>query len=194
MKMVHTRNRSNYLVQQDGSGQGRGNNRTSSEGLPQERCIWRMARLPPISSKSAPKTFNINSDPELIQGNVLRVEKIASGSHGNISVPVQKLVQRSQGRGVGNSSKTLEGGHELLFTHQEVSGSREEHRTLRRMVSLVLQGKGKKDKKLVEEQKSFIHRPEERVQNDSRFGERRTSSIKKMQTSSRIAQRTSEET
>ncbi|MBW0562273.1 hypothetical protein O181_101988 [Austropuccinia psidii MF-1] len=62
------------------------------------------------------------------------------------------------------------------------------------MESLVLQGKGQKDKEFVKEPKSFIHRPEERVVNDYSFGERRTSSIKKLQTSSRTAQRTSEET
>ncbi|MBW0461071.1 hypothetical protein O181_000786 [Austropuccinia psidii MF-1] len=85
-------------------------------------------------------------------------------------------------------------GHALLPTHQELSGSGADHKTLSRMESLVLQGKGQKDEELVEEPKFFIHRQEERVGNDPRFGERRTSSVNLLQTSSRTAQRTSEET
>ncbi|MBW0505623.1 hypothetical protein O181_045338, partial [Austropuccinia psidii MF-1] len=46
--------------------------------------------------------------------------------------PIQKLVQRSKRRGVGNMPKPFAGGHELLLTHQELSGSGEDHRTLRR--------------------------------------------------------------
>ncbi|MBW0587050.1 hypothetical protein O181_126765 [Austropuccinia psidii MF-1] len=66
------------------------------------------------------------------------------------------------------------------------------------MDSLFLQRQVQKDTSLVKEQNSFIHRPEERVGNDPRFSERRTSSVKQLQTSSRTvqiqAQRTSEET
>ncbi|MBW0543912.1 hypothetical protein O181_083627 [Austropuccinia psidii MF-1] len=112
-------------------------------------------------------------------------------------MPIQKLVQRSQRRGVGNIPKPLAGGHELLLTHQEPSGSGEDHRTLRRLEPIFLQRKSQKDKELAEEPKSFIHRPEERVGNDSSFGDRDPSSIYQLQTSSRSvqgqAQRTSEE-
>ncbi|MBW0468706.1 hypothetical protein O181_008421 [Austropuccinia psidii MF-1] len=52
------------------------------------------------------------------------------------------------------------------------------------MEPIVLQIKGKKDKELVEEPKSFICRPEEGVGNDSSFGERRTSGFNQLQTSS----------
>ncbi|MBW0555069.1 hypothetical protein O181_094784 [Austropuccinia psidii MF-1] len=93
--------------------------------------------------------------------------------------------------------KPLAGGHELLHTHQELSGSGEDHRTLRRLEPPVLQRKGQKDKDLVEEPKSFIHRPEERAENDSRFGDRGPSGVYQLQNSSRSvqiqAQRTSEE-
>ncbi|MBW0587846.1 hypothetical protein O181_127561 [Austropuccinia psidii MF-1] len=93
--------------------------------------------------------------------------------------------------------KPLAGGHELIITHQELSGSGEYHRTLRRMEPIVLQRQSQKYKELVEEPKSFIHRPEEGVGNDSSFGERRPSGIYQLQTSSRSvqgkAQRTSEE-
>ncbi|MBW0542371.1 hypothetical protein O181_082086 [Austropuccinia psidii MF-1] len=113
-------------------------------------------------------------------------------------MPIQKLVQRSQRRGVGNMPKPLAGGHELLLTHQELSGSGEDHRTLRRLEPIVLQRQGKKDKELVEEPKSLIHRPEEGAGNDSSFGDRRPSGVYQLQTSSRSvqrqAQRTSEET
>ncbi|MBW0566348.1 hypothetical protein O181_106063 [Austropuccinia psidii MF-1] len=138
--------------------------------------------------------FDINSEPELIKGNVLRDEPFPSGSNRNISVPIQKLVQISQGRGVGNIPKPLEGGYELLLTYQELSGSGEGHRTLRRMESIVFQRQGQKDKELVEEPKCFIHRPDERVGNDPSFGERRPSGINQLQTSSRGVQRQDQKT
>ncbi|MBW0476779.1 hypothetical protein O181_016494 [Austropuccinia psidii MF-1] len=72
--------------------------------------------------------------------------------------------------------KPLAGGRELLLTHKEISGSGEGNRTLRRVGPIVLQRKGQKDKELVEEPKSFIHRSEG-VGNDTRFGERRPSSV-----------------
>ncbi|MBW0531128.1 hypothetical protein O181_070843 [Austropuccinia psidii MF-1] len=46
-----------------------------------------------------------------------------------------------------------------------------------------------KDKELVEEPKSFIHRPEERVGNDPSFGEGSPSGINKLQARSRSFQR-----
>ncbi|MBW0583709.1 hypothetical protein O181_123424 [Austropuccinia psidii MF-1] len=57
--------------------------------------------------------------------------------------------------------KPLAGGHELLLTHQELSGSGEDHRTLRRLEPIVLQRHGQNNEELAEEPKSFIHRPEE---------------------------------
>ncbi|MBW0570095.1 hypothetical protein O181_109810 [Austropuccinia psidii MF-1] len=152
----------------------------------------------PNSPRSVPTNFDVNSEPELIEGNIFSSEPFSSGRNRNISVPIQKLVQRSKRRGVGNVPKPLAGGHELLLTHQEISGSGEDHRTVRRVDLTVLQRQGQKDKELVEEPKSFIHRPEEGTRNDSRFGERRPSGIYQLQTSSRSiqrqAQRTSEET
>ncbi|MBW0484948.1 hypothetical protein O181_024663 [Austropuccinia psidii MF-1] len=68
-------------------------------------------------------------------------------------VPVQKLIQRSQGRGVENMPKPWAGGCELLLTHQEFSGSGEDHRTLRMMESIVFQRQFQKYKELVEEPK-----------------------------------------
>ncbi|MBW0512963.1 hypothetical protein O181_052678 [Austropuccinia psidii MF-1] len=85
--------------------------------------------------------------------------------------------------------KPLEGGHELLLTHKELSGSGEDHKTLRRVEPIVLQIQGQKDKELVEEPKSFINRPEEGTGNDSSFGERRPSGVYQLQTSSRSVQR-----
>ncbi|MBW0574969.1 hypothetical protein O181_114684 [Austropuccinia psidii MF-1] len=90
--------------------------------------------------------------------------------------------------------KPLAGGHELLLTHQELSGSGEDHRTLRRLEPIVLQRQGQKDKELVEEPKSFIHRPEERVGNDSSFGDRGPSGVYQLQTSSRSVQGQAQET
>ncbi|MBW0542876.1 hypothetical protein O181_082591 [Austropuccinia psidii MF-1] len=76
--------------------------------------------------------------------------------------------------------KTLARGHELLLTHQELSGSGEDHKTLRRVEPIALKRQGQKDKELVEEPKSFIHRPEEGIGNDSSLG-RRSSGIYQLQ-------------
>ncbi|MBW0557328.1 hypothetical protein O181_097043 [Austropuccinia psidii MF-1] len=93
--------------------------------------------------------------------------------------------------------KPLIGGHELLLTHQELSGSGEDNRTLRRVEPNFFQRQGQKEKGLVEELNSFIDTPEEGTGNHSSFGERRPSGIYQNQTSSRRvqrqAQRTSEE-
>ncbi|MBW0497627.1 hypothetical protein O181_037342 [Austropuccinia psidii MF-1] len=91
------------------------------------------------------------------------------------------MVQRSQARGVGNMPKPLEGGYELLLTHQEISCSGENHRALKRMEPIVFQRQGQKDKGFVEESKSSINRTEEGVGNDTRFGERRTSGVNQLQ-------------
>ncbi|MBW0542080.1 hypothetical protein O181_081795 [Austropuccinia psidii MF-1] len=77
--------------------------------------------------------------------------------------------------------KPLAGCHELLLTHQELSASGEDHRTLRRVEPIFLQRQSQKDKELVEEPKSFIHRPEEEVGNDSSFGDRRPSGVYQLQ-------------
>ncbi|MBW0549536.1 hypothetical protein O181_089251 [Austropuccinia psidii MF-1] len=123
----------------------------------------------PHSPRSLPTNCDVNSDPELIEGNVLSAEPLQSGSHRNISVSIQKLVQRNKRRGVENIPKPLAGGHELLLTHQELSGSGEDNRTLRRVEPIVLQSQGQKDKELVEEPKSFIHRPEEGIGNPNQL-------------------------
>ncbi|MBW0590879.1 hypothetical protein O181_130594 [Austropuccinia psidii MF-1] len=77
--------------------------------------------------------------------------------------------------------KPLAGGYELLLTHQELSGSGEDHRALRRLEPAVLQRQGQKDKELVEEPKSFIHRPAEGTGSDSSFGDRGPSGIYQLQ-------------
>ncbi|MBW0571285.1 hypothetical protein O181_111000 [Austropuccinia psidii MF-1] len=135
--------------------------------LPQEKHIWRMPELPPIP-----------------QG----------GSNRNILIPVQKLVQSSQRRRVGNMPEPFAAGHGLLLTHQELSGSGEDHRTLTRLELIVLQRQGQKDKEFVEEPNSFVHIPEEGVGNDSSFRDRGPSGVYKLQTSSRSVQGQAQET
>ncbi|MBW0539691.1 hypothetical protein O181_079406 [Austropuccinia psidii MF-1] len=135
----------------------------------------------PHSTRYVPTTFDVNSENEMFQGNISRDEPFPSGSHRNTSVPLQKLVQSSQGRGVGNMPKPLAGGHELLLTDQDISGPGEDHRNLRRVEPIGLQRQGKRDNELVEEATSFIHRPEEGVGNDPSFGERRTSAVYRRQ-------------
>ncbi|MBW0572490.1 hypothetical protein O181_112205 [Austropuccinia psidii MF-1] len=96
-------------------------------------------------------------------------------------MPIEKLVQSSQRRVVGNILMPLVGGHELLLTHQELSGSGEDQRALRRLEPIVLQRQGQKDKEVAEVPKCFIHRPEEGVGNDSSFGDRRPSGVYQLQ-------------
>ncbi|MBW0489826.1 hypothetical protein O181_029541 [Austropuccinia psidii MF-1] len=138
MKMVHTRNGSNYSVQPDRCGQGRGKTKSISEKSASIKACMEDSRVSPHSPRSLPTNFDVNSEPELIQGNILRSEPFPGGIHRNKSVPVQKLAQRSQGRGVGCMPKPLAGGYELLLTHQEISGSGEDHITLTRMEPIVL--------------------------------------------------------
>ncbi|MBW0568402.1 hypothetical protein O181_108117 [Austropuccinia psidii MF-1] len=153
---------------------------------PQERHM-EDARVAPHSPRSVPTNFDDNSESELIYDKILRAEPLPSGSNRNLSMAIEKLVQRSQ-RGVGNMPKPLAGGHELLLTHQELSGSGEDHRALRRLEPIVFQRQGQKDEEFVEEPKYFIHRPDEGIGNDSSLGDRRPSGIYQLQTSSRSVQ------
>ncbi|MBW0554094.1 hypothetical protein O181_093809 [Austropuccinia psidii MF-1] len=181
MKMVHTRNESNYSVQPDGCGQGRGKNKLRSIKSSSRKTYMEDARVPPHTPRSVPTKFDVNCESELIHDSISRAEPLPSGSNRNLSMPIQKLVQRSQRRGMGNKPQPLVGGHELLITHQELSGSGEDHRTLRRLEPIVLQREGQKDKELVEEPNSFIHGPEERVGNDSSLGDRGPSGVYQLQ-------------
>ncbi|MBW0491972.1 hypothetical protein O181_031687 [Austropuccinia psidii MF-1] len=85
----------------------------------------------------------------MTQGNVLRVKPIQRRSHKDITRLVEKLVQRSQGRRMGNMPKTLAGGYELILTHKELSGSGEGYIAIRRLKPIFFQGKGQKDQDLV---------------------------------------------
>ncbi|MBW0498465.1 hypothetical protein O181_038180 [Austropuccinia psidii MF-1] len=187
--MVHKGNGSSYSVLPDGCEQGRDKTKSRSGKSSSRKPSLEDARVSPHFPRSVPKNFDVNFEPELIKDHISRAEQFPSYRNRNISVPVQQLVQRSKGRGVGNMPKALEGGHELLLTHQELSGSGEDHRALRRMEPIFLQRKGQKNKELAEEPKCFIHRPEEGIRNDSSFGERRPSGVYQLQTSSRSVQR-----
>ncbi|MBW0513827.1 hypothetical protein O181_053542 [Austropuccinia psidii MF-1] len=142
--------------------------------------------FPPFP-KVCTNKLDVKSEPELIEGNILWAEPLSSGSHRNVSVPIQKLAQRSKRRGVGNMPKPLGGGPDLLLTHKEPSGSGEDHRTIRRVEPIVLQRQVQKDKELVEEPNSFIYRQEEGIGNDCSIG-RRPSGVYQLQTSSRNIQ------
>ncbi|MBW0566735.1 hypothetical protein O181_106450 [Austropuccinia psidii MF-1] len=103
-------------------------------------------RIAPHSPMLVTASFDTNSEPEIIQGNALRVEPLTSKGHKNLSVPVNKLVQKSKGRGMENISCALAGGHELILTNPELSVSGEEHGALKRMESSFFQRKGKEYK------------------------------------------------
>ncbi|MBW0564601.1 hypothetical protein O181_104316 [Austropuccinia psidii MF-1] len=115
----------------------------------------------PHSPRSVPTNFDMNSESGLINDNTSRAEPLSSGRNRISSMPIKQLVQSSQRRGVGNIPKPLAGGHELLLTNQELSGSGEDHRTLRR--------------------------PEEGVGNESSFGDKRPGGVYQLQTSSRAS-------
>ncbi|MBW0592928.1 hypothetical protein O181_132643 [Austropuccinia psidii MF-1] len=102
------------------------------------------SRTSPHSPRSVLTSFDVNYEPELIDGTILSAEPLPSGSHRNISVPIQKWVWSSHRRGAGTMPKSLEGGHELLLTHQELSGSGGDHRTLRRVEPIFFQRQDQK--------------------------------------------------
>ncbi|MBW0586877.1 hypothetical protein O181_126592 [Austropuccinia psidii MF-1] len=179
--MVHTRNGSNYSVHSDGCGQGRGKTKSRSFKSSSRKTHLEDVRVSPHSPRSVPTNFDVNSESELIHDNILRSEWLSSGRNRNLSMPIEKLVQISQRRGVQNMPKPLAGAHELLLTHQELSGSGEDHRALRRLEHIFLKRQGQKDKELVEEPKSFIHIPEEGTGNDSSFRDRRPSGVYQLQ-------------
>ncbi|MBW0483680.1 hypothetical protein O181_023395 [Austropuccinia psidii MF-1] len=186
--MVHTRNGRNYSVQPDGCGQGRGKTQSISVKSSSRNTCLEDARVAPHPPRPVPTNLDVNAESEQIKGNISRSETFPSGSHSNISVPVQNLVHIIQERGVGNMPKPFAGGYELLLTYEELSGSGEDHRTLRRMKPIVFQIQGQKYKELVEEPNSFICIPEEGVGNDPSFGERTPSGVNKLQTISRSVQ------
>ncbi|MBW0583323.1 hypothetical protein O181_123038 [Austropuccinia psidii MF-1] len=144
--MVHTRNGSSYSVQPDGPGQGKCKTRTSSAKSSSRKTHLEDARTGPNSPRSVPKSFDVESKPELIEANIVRAGPLPSGRHRSISVPIKKLVQSIKRRGKGNMPKPLAAGHELLLRHQELSGSGEDHRTLRMMEPIFLQRQVQKDK------------------------------------------------
>ncbi|MBW0579750.1 hypothetical protein O181_119465 [Austropuccinia psidii MF-1] len=94
--MVHTRNGTKYSIQPDGCGQGRGKTRARKSSL-RKTCL-EDSTVAPHSPRSIPTNLDVNSEPELIEGNILRAEPFPSGRNRNISVPIQKLVQRSKRR------------------------------------------------------------------------------------------------
>ncbi|MBW0558456.1 hypothetical protein O181_098171 [Austropuccinia psidii MF-1] len=108
--MVHIRNGSNYSVQPDGCGQGRGKTKSRSVKSSSRKTYMEDARASPHSPRSVPTNFDVNSESGLIHDNILRAEPLSSVRNRNLSMPIQKLVQSSQRRGVGNIPKPLAGG------------------------------------------------------------------------------------
>ncbi|MBW0511074.1 hypothetical protein O181_050789 [Austropuccinia psidii MF-1] len=106
----------------------------------------------PHSPRSAPTNFDVNSESELIHDDISRAVPFSRVRNRYFSMQIQELVQRSQRRGVGNVLKPLAGGHELLLTHKEHSGSGEDCRTLRRMEPIFWQRQGQKAKEMVKNQ------------------------------------------
>ncbi|MBW0584486.1 hypothetical protein O181_124201 [Austropuccinia psidii MF-1] len=144
--MVHTRNGSNYSVKPDGCGQRRGKTKSRSGKSSSRETHLEDARVAPHSPRSATTNFDVNSEFELIHDNISRSEPLSSVRDRNLSMTIQELVHSSKRGGVGNVPKSLAGGHELLLTHHELSGSGKDHRALRIMEPIVLQRQCQKDK------------------------------------------------
>ncbi|MBW0513215.1 hypothetical protein O181_052930 [Austropuccinia psidii MF-1] len=104
------------------------------------------SRVAPHSPRPVPTNFDINSESGLIHDNILRAEPLSSGINRNLSIPIQKFVHSTQIRGVGNMPNPLSGGHELLPTNQQLSGSGEDHRTLESLEPIVLKRQSQEDK------------------------------------------------
>ncbi|MBW0588366.1 hypothetical protein O181_128081 [Austropuccinia psidii MF-1] len=124
MKMVHTRNGSNYSVQPDGCGQGRGMNKYRSAKYSARKTHLEDSRVAPHSPRSVPTDFDMKSESELTHGIISRSEPFSGGSNRNISMQVQKLVQSSQIIRVGNMTEPLAGSmnsylHVKSFLGQE---------------------------------------------------------------------------
>ncbi|MBW0583825.1 hypothetical protein O181_123540 [Austropuccinia psidii MF-1] len=94
---------------------------------------------------------------------VFRPESFPTGRDRDIPVSVQELVYGGKAAGVQTSAKSLDKHNELLSSSEEVHGPRKDRRTSERLETHVLQGKGPKDKILVEKPKHVIRGPEEEV-------------------------------
>ncbi|MBW0475317.1 hypothetical protein O181_015032 [Austropuccinia psidii MF-1] len=95
--------------------------------------------------------------------NFVRSEEFTTRSSRDIPVSVQEMVYGSKAGGVGTSSKSLDKGNELLPSSEEAFGHRKYNSTPEGMETYVFQGKGLKDKSLVEKSKHFVRGSEERV-------------------------------
>ncbi|MBW0504605.1 hypothetical protein O181_044320 [Austropuccinia psidii MF-1] len=146
MEMMNNSNGRNYSVQPDGSGQGRGKTKARSGKYPSRKTCLEEARVAPHSPRSVPTSFDVSSEPELIQGNILRAEPFSSGSHRNISVPVQKLIQRSHRRGLGNMPKPFSGAMNSYLHNKSFLGQEKTIELLRGCSPLYFKEKVKKIK------------------------------------------------
>ncbi|MBW0508917.1 hypothetical protein O181_048632 [Austropuccinia psidii MF-1] len=106
--MVHTRYGSNYSIQPDGCGQGRGKTRGRSGKSSSRNTCLQDSIVFPHYPRSIPTNFDVNSTPELIEGSILRAEPFPSYSIKNISVPIQKTGSKKQKKRVQYTDKKEE--------------------------------------------------------------------------------------
>ncbi|MBW0514384.1 hypothetical protein O181_054099 [Austropuccinia psidii MF-1] len=163
--MVNTRAWSSYSVQRDGPGQGGGKTRTSSAKSSSRKTDLEDARASPHSPRSVPTNFDVNSEPDLIE---------------------EQQKKRS-----GKYAQAFGRGHELLLTHQELSGTGEDHRALSRVEPIFLQRKGQKKNWLKNQSLSSVDQKKELQMNPAlEEGPVASTSSRGIQ---REAQRTSED-
>ncbi|MBW0540100.1 hypothetical protein O181_079815 [Austropuccinia psidii MF-1] len=87
---------------------------------------------------------------------IVRSEQLITSSSRDIPVSVQELFHVGKAAGVGTSSQLLDRENELLPSIKDVFGPQKDKRSSEGVEPHVFQGKGPKDKSLVEKPKNFL--------------------------------------
>ncbi|MBW0549092.1 hypothetical protein O181_088807 [Austropuccinia psidii MF-1] len=164
--MTPTRSGSNYSIQSNGSGPGHSSHKSKrQECQPRGEAQMEDSRTS-TSSQSLSRTFE--TFIELPEADItaiafVRPESLSTGNDRDIPVSVQELVYRSKTERVGTSPKSLDRGHELISSSEEVHRSRKDRGTSEGLDTHVLQRTSPTDESLIEKPKHSIRGPDEEV-------------------------------
>ncbi|MBW0593931.1 hypothetical protein O181_133646 [Austropuccinia psidii MF-1] len=114
--MTPTRSGSNYSIQSNGSGPGHSSHKPKrQECLPRGEAQMEDARTSTSSQRLASTFEPLIESPEAdITAIAVRPEPFPTGSCGNLSISMEKLVLGVKTTRVGTSPKSLDRHHELL--------------------------------------------------------------------------------
>ncbi|MBW0474606.1 hypothetical protein O181_014321 [Austropuccinia psidii MF-1] len=90
-----------------------------------------------------------------------RSEQLSTGNSRNIPVPIQELVYDSKTEAVGTFFKPLDRENELLYSSEEVHGSRKDRGPFEWLDTHVLQMTSPEDKSFFKKSRNFVRKPEE---------------------------------